>query len=141
MVAKEDQVWFLTRIDIESRKIFVVDFQPNIVLRSYFAVKILLRLMKELIPSNWSVSYCTNVPRYVGRKDSATLMCLNLASFAYRRPMTDDVSNRFKHVFAYKAEADFLRKSKYYIASVARKSLLGVRKIEAAFQVEDPDEI
>ena len=66
-------------------------------------------------------------------------MCLNIASFAYRRPKDDDIEECLRDVFAYMTDDNFLRKSRHYIAQIAIKRVVTKIKIPAAFPIHDAE--
>ena len=53
--ALEDGNWFLIRIQVESRAIFIVDSRPALIRPHFDIVKTVRTIMKSLIPSEWKV--------------------------------------------------------------------------------------
>ena len=93
--------------------------------------------MKKLVPSVWTVRDCKGLPKHCDPNESAVLMCLNIASFAFRSPTEHDKANDYEGTFAYEAKANFLHKARHYIAMVAGKRIDLNMFILAEIRIED----
>ena len=137
--ASEDGHWFLIRVELEERAIFLVDSRPDIVRPKFEIVKTIRKVMRQLIPGEWRLTSTSGNPRVHNLNDSGVVMCLNLASFALTSPRDSDIGEGFFNVFAYGVDAHFLKRARSYIATVALNKLRGGKDTEALLPVYSPE--
>ena len=122
--AKEQEHWFLIRVEFNQRVLFLINQRPNIVRTDFLIFRELRNLMRVLIPGQWDILRPLYNLKVLGVQDSAVTMCLNIAAFAYNKPSADDIDKCFSDVFAYTTDNAFLRKAKHYIATTATEQCI-----------------
>ena len=89
--ALEKGSWFLMRIELEAKTIFILDSRTDIIRPTFDLARVLQRLMCSLVKGEWKTYSVIGNPRVQNRNESGVLMCLNLISFALTSPRDDDV--------------------------------------------------
>ena len=124
------------RVEIAARTIYIVDSRRNCKGSDLAFVDKLANICRTLVPDVWNVLSCQHSPKNGGRSESALLLCLNVAAFAFHRASEDDIASCFVKLFAYDTSESFLRKSRHYIADVAIRYMRDEKRIEAAQLIE-----
>ena len=91
------------RVEIEARTIFVADPRDMVIRKRFQLLQKVEKVMRHIVPGAWSAKYFHGLPLNNDPTESAVLMCLNVASFAFHSPKEHDEEEGFQDVFSYEA--------------------------------------
>ena len=114
----ENDVWFLIRVDVSHKRIWIADTRNEKVWKTCSMIQVLKKALKEAINAEWIIEYFADraIPKCNQVASSAVLVCLNLTCFATFTSKRHQRSQKYAQVFGYVADEKFMKQARYFIS-------------------------